>query len=297
MLFALSKNSQVDHILAVSLSNIGDVILTCPVLDILLNDFPKASISVIVGPKASTLFVNHPRLSTIVYDKQAPFFNQLKWFLNLRRSRFDVIIDLRQSGLGLVLPCQWRTPIAPKPFVGHMKYKHIERLKSVYADATEPFNRQAIVPKPVEQITHLSKYVVIAAGAADHKKRWNAPGFTAVADALVKNGEQVVFVGDKNDVAFIDQIRGGMKESSLSLAGLIDLRELCFVMQNSKFALTHDSGAMHAACYFNVPVVALWGPTDKTKYGPWSSKSVIVHKGEQMDLIKPEDVLDAIAQL
>ena len=49
-------SSRINKILVISLSNIGDVILTLPVMDILLGDFPRAKFSVVVGPKAETLF-------------------------------------------------------------------------------------------------------------------------------------------------------------------------------------------------------------------------------------------------
>ena len=63
------------------------------------------------------------------------------------------------------------------------------------------------------------------------------------------------------------------------------------------------------ASYLNVPVVALWGPTDANKYAPWSSKAMIVRRNDQcnrcqdpksklvhhcMSFIKAEDVIQAV---
>ena len=112
---------------------------------------------------------------------------------------------------------------------------------------------------------------MIAPGAADSAKRWHPQGFAAVADHLSAT-YKVVFVGDAKDVEIIDEIQRRMKTSSLSLAGKINLRQLAFVLKKCSWALTHDSGVMHLASYFNVPVVALWGPTDINKYAPWSAK-------------------------
>ena len=124
-------------------------------------------------------------------------------------------------------------------------------------------------------------FVVIAPGAADSAKRWHSQGFAAVADHLSAT-QRIVFVGDAKDAAIIDDIQGRMKSSSLSLAGKINLRQLAFVLKKCSWAMTHDSGVMHLACYFNVPVVALWGPTDINKYAPWgASKSVVVRRNEK----------------
>jgi len=293
----LYKNSSVKGILVVSLSNIGDVVLTCTVIDILLRDFPSADVSVIVGPKAQTLFAGHPRIKTIIYDKQRSWWGQVRWFLSLRKNTFDVIVDMRQSGLALFLPCRWHTPLMPKPSDGHRGLKHFDRLKSIYPQIALPCERLAILPKPVEAMWRSPGYVVIAPGAADSAKRWHPAGFIALADVLGAQGHRIVFVGDGSDAATVETIRKGMKNPSISLAGKTDLRELAFVLQQAKFAITHDSGTMHLACYFDVPVVALWGPTDVNKYGPWSSKSAVVRGQGSVSSITAEDVLGGIAQV
>ena len=293
----LYKKSSVKHILVVSLSNIGDIVLTCPVMDVLLRDFPSACLSVIVGPKAATLFAGHPRIEAIVYDKQMPWPGQCRWFLNLRANTFDVIVDLRQTALGLFLPCRFRTPVFPVQFTGHMRQKHVQRLKSVYPDFVLPNQPRAIVPKPVAVLADVPGYVAIAPGAADSAKRWDPSGFAQVADHLAAQGRAVVFVGDHNDAVIVEAIRQNMHHPSISLAGKADLRELAFVLRQARFIITHDSAPLHLAGYFGVPVIALWGPTDVDKYGPWSPRCVLVRRGRQMSSIKAEDVVNAIAQM
>ena len=123
-------------------------------------------------------------------------------------------------------------------------------------------------------------FVVIAPGAADSAKRWHPKGFAAVADYL-SDDTKVVFVGDAKDAEIIDDIQGRMKTSSVSLAGKINLRQLAFVLKKCSWALTHDSGVMHLASYFNVPLVALWGPTSLEKYAPWGQESVVVRRNEK----------------
>ena len=59
----LLKKSKPKHILIFSLTNIGDVVLTCPVIDILRRDFPQAKMVVVVGPKAASLFLDNPNFA------------------------------------------------------------------------------------------------------------------------------------------------------------------------------------------------------------------------------------------
>ena len=293
----LSKKSSLKHICVVSLSNVGDVVLTAPVSDVLLRDFPQADIDVIVGPTGKTLFENHPRIATIVFDKHMSGFDYARWCWNLRLKQFDCIVDLRQSGFGIFLPCRFRTSLWPKPFVGHMREKHLERLRHIYPDFILPVaSRLAIIPKDVDAIKNLDRYIVMAPGAADERKRWPEARFAQLAGKLISLGEQIVFVGDQSDKAIIDRIMTAVGDGCLSLAGQTDLRSLAFVLSKAKYAIVNDSGIMHMASYMNLPVIALWGPTDVQKYGPWSPQSRVVKKTNELLSIDVEDVLSAISE-
>src|ERR1700690_3035462 len=104
MMFSkLSKRSDPKRILVVSQTNIGDVVLTCPVIDILRRDFPKAKIDVVTGPKAVSLFEGNAGLRVKVFDKQAPLRQKIAWFIGLIRERYDCVVDLRRTALALFL--------------------------------------------------------------------------------------------------------------------------------------------------------------------------------------------------
>ena len=155
-------------------------------------------------------------------------------------------------------------------------------------------------------------FVVIAPGAADAGKRWQNPeGFAAVAEHLSMDAK-VIFVGDAKDAEIVADIQRRMKSDSLSLAGKINLRQLAYVLKKCSWALTHDSGVMHLACYFNIPVVVLWGPTDIHRYAPWSQKAVVVRRNEKcprcqdpkgkeghncMSFIEVKDIIEATQNL
>lgn len=295
----LSSNSLLKHIGVISLSNIGDVVLTAPVLDVLLRDFPTAKISVVVGPKAESLFAGHPRLETIVFDKQMRGNALMRWCWQLYQRGFDCLVDLRQSAFGLFLPCRFKTPLWPRPFVGHMRHKHLSRLAAIYPDFVLPkAEGLAIIPTTVAVLNNLRPYVVIAPGAADERKRWSKEKFAALALQLINNGEFLVFVGDWQDAVIVDEITAGLNATQyLSLAGHTDLRALAGVLRGAKYAIVHDSGTMHLGSYLNIPLVAIWGPTDFDKYGPWSTHAVVVKNPQGISAIHVEDVLNATSSL
>jgi len=66
--------------------------------------------------------------------------------------------------------------------------------------------------------------------------------------------------------------------SILNLAGEISLQELCSVMKEASLFVGVDSGIMHLASAFDIPVVGIFGPTDPFYVGPLNEKSVVVRE-------------------
>jgi heptosyltransferase-2 len=62
------------------------------------------------------------------------------------------------------------------------------------------------------------------------------------------------------------------------LAGKTSVRQLMALIQRCSFFITNDSGPMHIAAAFDVPLVAIFGSTDHTGTAPCSERAVIVRK-------------------
>ena len=66
------KLTNIRKILFITLSNIGDVVLTLPVLSALKDRFPNKTIDVVVGPNGQDIFTKDPRINRVfIYDKHA----------------------------------------------------------------------------------------------------------------------------------------------------------------------------------------------------------------------------------
>jgi ADP-heptose:LPS heptosyltransferase len=299
MMFSkLSRSSKIKRILVVSLSNIGDVVLTLPVVDVLRAAFPAAEFHLIIGPKARTMFEGNPFITrVIIYNKKMSWREKLSWFWSLRSLRFDLVVDLRNSMLPFLLNAGTVTPPAVASFHGHMKAKHLARLALVFDRGDVVADRVAITLSPqqmacVDTLVHgWRDYALVAPGAADTRKRWTEEGFLQVVRHLHLQGKKVVLVGDQNDKVIGSRIAAAFSEGVLDLCGQTTLVELSGVIARAAFAVTNDSGIMHMASYFDRPVVALFGRTDPFFYGPWSSRCVVLRKGVTMQDIAPQDVI------
>ena len=298
MFSRLSRSSKIERILVVSLSNIGDVVLTLPVVDALRAAFPSAELHLIVGLKARGLFVENPHLTRVIaYDKQAPWPARLAWFLGLRRVRFDLVVDLRNSMLPVLLNAGTVTRPVCSPAKVHMKDKHLARLGLVLDGPGGPSPRSGIVLSASQRasvdrlVRGWRAYALVAPGAADPRKRWDVQGFVDVVGHLRSKGRQVILVGDEKDRPAAARIAAAFSEGVLDLCGGTSLIELAGVVAGSAFAVTNDSGTMHLASYFDKPVIALFGYTDPFFYGPWSARSVVLRKGTDIASISSEDVI------
>ena len=69
-----------------------------------------------------------------------------------------------------------------------------------------------------------------------------------------------------------------MVSPSVNLEGQTTLRDLAYLYSLSRLLITTDSGPMHIAAAMNTPTVALFGPTDPSRTGPYGNGHTIVRK-------------------
>jgi len=336
-------------ILFITLSNVGDVILTLPALDYLRGKFSDAAITVMSGPRAREIFENDPRIASfIIYDKHAPLKEKIRLFNKLKKEDFDMVVDLRNTLFGAFLPARHRTSflrVIPKN-IKHMKEKHLYKIpdsKSLPLSARPCLTgrqaaggRQAgqtiikikndslyVSPQDEEYVKKIlrennikeeDKIIVVSAGARSHIKRWGKEKFTALVPLLIEEfGARIVLVGDREDAPISKYIRQRLSYPVLDLSGKTTLLELACLLKKAKLVITNDSAVGHTASYLNIPVVAIFGPTDDLKYGPWSDNCAVVKREifcspcqkaqcefvtlECMSLIKIEDVLRQVKNI
>lgn len=292
MFWKLSKNSSIHNILVITLSNIGDVVLAAPVIDVLLRDFPSAQLSVVVGEKAASLFEGNSHIQRIhIFDKKFNFIKQAQWTLGLRKYHYDAVVDLRNSMIGYFLTPQRLTP----PLLRfnkdiHFKERHLNRLRSLYDFDQSNALPLSIAPSQkdetlVDQILKDLKkeaFVLMVPYAADSAKTWPSERFAQLSKSIFDEyALKTVMIGSKEQR---EDIEGLIKRSgapSLNLAGQTNLIQTAEVIKRAKIVVANDSGPMHIACYLNKPIVALFGPTNPQISGPWSSLFRVVCSNAQ----------------
>ena len=280
----------VKRILLITLSNIGDVVLTTPVLNVLGREFPDARLDVMVGPLGKDIFKSNPRVfKVIVYNKHIPVNEKRRLINKLRGIKYDLIVDLRNTLFPLLVGSKYRTsPIikAPEDMSPHKKDSHLWKLKqlgiategsrfSVFIDE----KTQAHVDGLIDKMSGKENLVTISPGSKSLIKKWNFKSFVRLCDRLSDElGMAIVMVGDESDRPLVNEIESSSKNKIYNLAGRTSIIELAYLIRRSRLLVTNDSAPLHLGSAMETRVLAIFGPTDPRKYGPLGSQNKVIKK-------------------
>ncbi|MFA5092645.1 MAG: lipopolysaccharide heptosyltransferase II [Candidatus Omnitrophota bacterium] len=307
-------------ILFITLSNIGDCILTLPVLDALHEKYPQAKVTCLVPPRPKEIFLNNPIVEkVIIFDKQSKLIEKIKLFFSLHKEKFDLVVDLRNSFFGAFLSAKKRSsPLRMIPRqIKHMRERHLfwaNLSNSLIASKAKSLNitlqdNQYIDSILKDENLNNDNLIVISPGSRSQTKCWDKQNFSQLCSQLIQDGYAVVLVGDKGDLPVCAYLQNAVVGIH-NFCAKTTIGQLAALLKRVKILVTNDSAIMHLASYLNIPVVAIFGPTDEFKYGPWSEQSTVVKKDvfcrpcqkavcrfnalTCLACIKPRDVLNQI---
>ena len=128
--------------------------------------------------------------------------------------------------------------------------------------------------KDLEDIrSSLKEYAVIVPGARWDTKIWPAGNFGRLASMLPLRS---LVIGSKSDLGIAERVVQASGGRAISLAGKTGLKELVEIMRHARIVISNDSGPMHIAAGFQVPVIAIFGPTSPVRTGPYGKGHIVM---------------------
>ncbi len=102
-------------------------------------------------------------------------------------------------------------------------------------------------------------------------KMWQSQGWHEVARWLADRGLRVVLTGggESEERAYAEGLRREMPAGTVDLCGQLTLGEVAFLLAGARVYAGPDTAVTHMAAGLGVPTVALYGPTNPVKWGPW----------------------------
>ncbi|MDD5487616.1 MAG: glycosyltransferase family 9 protein [Candidatus Omnitrophica bacterium] len=296
--------SRVKSILLISLSNLGDIVLTTPVLRKLHDEFPDAVIDVVTGMPGRDIFLAHPAVRKVIINKRRKTLrSRLLDVLLTRRQKYDLVVDLKNSLMPYVAGARYGTR-SLSSFLGgikrlssgvtaHKRTEHLAKLRTLGIDAerdvgfyvpvSEEDARQAesLIVEAERTLgpgVQRDRIVVINPGTKNHLKKWKASNYAKLSDMLSGEKDCIVFLtGTDEDRQTVNDVIAATKRPVLDVCSRTTIGCAAGLMARACMVITGDSAPLHIASAVGTPTVAIFGPTDEKKYGPLAEKSVVLN--------------------
>jgi lipopolysaccharide heptosyltransferase II len=321
----------VREILLISLSCIGDVLLTTPVMRVLKDHFPDARLTVLAGRTSHELVAAHELVDrALVFDNKDEHkgtAGKARLVRMLRRDRYDLVVDLRNSAIPYFLRTRWRIT----SHRAHLRNRDargrhaIDRHLDVLALHGFPITTRRMsitVPDAVDRrVRELMSGGALQGGpvfgvypgAGSPYKQYPAPQFAEAVRLIAGQHPDARFalVGGPGDAEAAAEVARAVPGRCADFSAKLNILETAAVIRSCSLFISNDSGPMHIAAALDIPTVAIFGPTDAHRYGPRCTASRIVWRREPCNPCKapecgqpscigriaPADIADAAADL
>lgn len=290
---------------------VGDTVLMTPSLAALRKTFPHAQITVLANPWVLPILVNHPAVDrTMIIDKGGGPLRSIgeltRIISRLRNERFDLAVLFQNAFEAAILASMggvryrigYNTDgrgflLTHKVIrddhileVHQVEYYlglieamgwHVEgREPSLFPDDGDIESTSRMLSS--HGISNQHFIVGFNPGATyGSAKRWPEERFATIGDwAAERWNAKVMLFGSSREREIGLSIAQRMHHDPINLCGLTTLGQAMALIKRCNFFLTNDSGLMHIAAAFHIPLVAIFGPTNHITTGPVSGNATIV---------------------
>jgi len=301
-------------ILVVRLGAMGDVIHALPAVASLKHSFPRSHLTWVIRDRWAPLIEGNPFVDEVVKLERTPR-GVLSAIRALRARRFDLAVDFQ----GLLQSALLATAARANKIVGFHRSQAWEPMagwfysNAVLAHSAHIVDRNLelaaaagapsmvrVFPMPsgrAEGSLPEGKFVLASPLAGWRSKQWPLEMYEELARRL---DMPLVVNGSPDAAAELQRIRGARVHLS-GIEGLID------ATRRAHAVIGLDSGPMHVAAALQKPGVAIFGPTDPARNGPYGGSLRVLRAADAvtsykrtaddrwMRAISPAAVLEALA--
>jgi len=284
-------------VLVVITRRIGDVLLATPLIRSIKQAWPGAAIDVLVFETTRGAIAANPDVRQIVTVSERPGLARHLALLARLWRRYDLALSLvpgDRPTLYAFVAGKWRAGLlldTPK-----------ERWKRRLLDRWAPFDNLnthtvrmhlalagmlGIAPRPevvvswsaedVRQVDALvgtrdpQPLAVLHPHPKFNYKMWHRQGWLETAQWLAARGFQIVLSGSKDaaELAYIADLARDMPPGVINAAGSLSLGASAQLVSRARIYVGPDTALTHVAAALGVPTIALFGPSNPVKWGPW----------------------------
>ncbi len=332
----------VRRLLFIKPSSLGDIVHAMPALAALRSCFPHAEVTWLVKRQWAPL-VEVMKGVDRVCRVEGGLSGWVGRVPELRAAQFDLVVDLqglfRSGAMAWLSGCRHRIGFANAREGSPLFYTrrvevpggpmHAVDRYLLVAEALgaerpaqphfefidRPEDRQAVERILADSgVVASSPWIAINASARWETKRWPTQHFADAADELSRlQGIPILFIGGTAERQEAQAVMACMRTKAVDLTGRTPVGLLPCLLRQASVLITNDSGPMHIAAAVDTPVVALFGPTDPRRTGPYGRGHLVLShpvecspcfrrdcpravKLECLTEVRPDQVVHAVQQ-
>src|SRR5579864_1861116 len=307
------------RILVVRLGALGDIIHTLPAVASLKHSFAGWHLTWAVEPKWAPLLEGNPFIDSLLPMRRDTLASLLESWRLLRAGRYDFAVDFQ----GLIKSALAASCARPERIFGFHQTQVRERVAALFysnktvsrsahivdrnldlaasAGAATVVRSFPLPPGQPESNLPPGDFVLASPLAGWRAKQWPIEHYRALA-ALLRRDLNIPLVLDGPPSAGLL-----FAEVPDALAHSSSLRGLIHATRRAAAIIGVDSGPLHLAAALSKPGVAIFGPTDPARNGPygdslrvlrWPSAVTTYRRGSEIDesmwRITPDEVFEAL---
>lgn len=279
------------NILFITSSRIGDAVLSTGLLNYISQSWPEAKVTIACAPLVVSLFEGYPQLERIIpVRKEKHNRHWLRLWRQVALTRWDIVIDLRNSLVSRVIP-------ARKRFI----FGSYVDAKAHKAAQNASVMRLSSVPEPKlwftpEQRLRAAELVpeggpVLGVGPTANwiGKTWPAERFIEIAafltglGGLMEGARVAVFAAPGEEADALKVLQSVPEARRVDVIAKGTPGEAAAAIARCSFYIGNDSGLMHCAAAAGVPTLGLFGPSYPHIYAPYGAHCAYVSTPETFD--------------
>lgn len=139
----------------------------------------------------------------------------------------------------------------------------------------------------------IGDFAILNPGAGWGAKRWPAERYGEVARELAGRGVRSILNYGPGEEELVRAAEAGSDGTAQAMS--CSITELIALTRRARLFIGGDTGPLHLAAALRVPVVAIFGPTDPVRNGPYGTRSIVLRSAESLTThsrrAKPDDGL------
>lgn len=298
--------TEAKKILVIRLDHIGDVLMTTPFIKSLKKNFPNASTTVVIKDQTFDIVRHNPYIDKIkVYNawwtigkNERVMKNGIVDFTNfvmeLKREEYDLGFDLRgdfrnimmmylagakrrigyaNKGGGFMLTDSFDYGRDEHEIDKNIGLLRVINMRDTYQEpeifVSEEDEKRAEDILGRMAIREGKITIGVHAGGASFYKRWPPEKFIELIKLLKKDRDtQILMFGAQNERDIVEKIMENVEGNGIYVMPELTLCQMAAVFRKCRLLICNDSGPMHVGIATRTPVVAIFGPSYPSRFGP-----------------------------